>query len=211
MFRQFNRKPVDGIDMLTRRERTRLWYREQPVPAETISPLDALAQGKPVSAVHITRPEAAPRSIGTDRLVRESVSLKENLRKALGEAGDGAKQAPAPQAGAALTTWRDAPTHCPVLLLSATALLDARNPGPILGPGTRYRILSLHDGIAALEVTALDGQVGAGFCNAVDLTCVEPNLAHLRRESGAKGRQTARLSLNRLSQRISGVTAALVG
>jgi hypothetical protein len=71
--------------------------------------------------------------------------------------------------------------------------------------------MTLNDGVAALEVAALDGQVGAGYCNSIDLTCVEPNIANLRREGGANVRQTARLSLNRISQRLSGVTAALVG
>jgi hypothetical protein len=199
MFKQENRTPIDGIDTLQRRERTRLWYRQQPEPVEEVSPLEALAQHRAISA-----------AIGTDRLVRESVSLRANLQRAVGETAGGAEP-PAERATAPLTSWRDAPTHCPVLLLSASSLLDARNPGPILGPGARYRILSLNDGIAALEVAALDGQVGAGFCNAVDLTCVEPNIAHLRREGGSRGRQTARLNLNRLSQRLAGVTAALVG
>jgi hypothetical protein len=158
------------------------------------------------------QPERAALPVGTDRLVRESISLSSNLQKALEQVVELSNEAPSThQNKDALTDWRDAPKHCPVLLLSATALLDARNPGPILGPGKRYRILTINDGVAALEVAALDGHVGAGYCNAIDLTCVEPNIANLRRESGANVRQTARLSLNRISQRISGVTAALVG
>ena len=199
MFKQENRTPIDGTDTLQRRERTRLWYRQQSEPPKDISPLEAIAKHR-----------AIPAAIGTDRLVRESVSLRANLRRAVGETADGA-ELPAERATAPLTSWRDAPKHCPVLLLSTSSLLDARNPGPILGPGARYRILSLNNGIAALEVAALDGQVGIGFCNAVDLTCVEPNIAHLRREGGSRGRQTARLNLNRISQRLAGVTAALVG
>lgn len=210
MYGQANREPIDGIDTLKRRERTRLWYRQKPTPVETISPLEALAHGRPVSAVRIVRSVLAPVPAGTDRLVRESVTLSANLQKALERADE--PEAPlARQDSDALTDWRDAPMHCPVLLLSASPLLDARNPGPILGPGTRFRILTVNDGVAALEVAALDGQTGAGYCNAIDLACVEPNIAYLRRESGANVRQTARLSLNRLSQRISGVTAALVG
>lgn len=199
MFKQENRTPIDGTDTLQRRERTRLWYRQQSEPPKDISPLEAIAKHR-----------AIPAAIGTDRLVRESVSLRANLQRAVGETADGA-EVPAERVTTPLTSWRHAPTHCPVLLLSASSLLDARNPGPILGPGARYRILSLNDGIAALEVAALDGHIGAGFCNAVDLTCVEPNIAHLRREGGSRGRQTARLNLNRLSQRLAGVTAALVG
>jgi hypothetical protein len=211
MFTKTNREPIDGIDTLKRRERTRLWYRQQPKPVETASPLEVLANGKPVSAVRIVKAELAPAPVGTDRLVRESVSLSANLQKALEQVGEESGAPSSPQDKDALTAWRDAPMHCPVLLLSASPLLDARNPGPILGPGTRYRIMTLNDGVAALEVAALDGQVGAGYCNSIDLTCVEPNIANLRREGGANVRQTARLSLNRISQRLSGVTAALVG
>lgn len=208
MYRQTSHEPIDGIDTLRRRERTRLWYRREPSPT---SVLDETAGNESVSADEVDASMTGRRSLGTDRLVRESVSLSANLKKALEVATEEPKTTSADRGTEALTSWRDAPTHCPVLLLSASPLLDARNPGPILGPGKRYRVLSVHDGVAALEVAAVDGQVGAGYCNAVDLTCFEPNIANLRREGGARGRQTARLSLNRLSQRISGVTAALVG
>lgn len=206
-----NREPIDGVDTLRRRVRTRLWYRRREDAEETISPLEALAQSGTAPAIRLIKRDSAPRSLGTDRLVRESASLEANLRKAVGATADGVEKPAAQPDSPALTDWRDAPSHCPVLLLSASALLDARNPGPILGPGARYRILSLADGVAALEVAALDGHVGAGYCNAVDLTCVEPNIANLRREGGGIGRGTARLSLNRISQRLAGVTAALVG
>lgn len=211
IFKVSNREPIDGVDLLRKRARTRLWYRQRAEPVETISALETLAQGGAVSAVRIIKGDPAPRSLGTDRLVRDSASLKANLRKAVGETADGIEQPSANPSAPALTDWRDAPSHCPVLLLSASTLLDARNPGPILGPGARYRIMSLKDGVAALEVASLDGHVGAGFCNSVDLTCVEPNIANLRREGGGIGRGTARLSLNRISQRLAGVTAALVG
>ena len=210
MFMQVNREAIDGIDTLKRRERTRLWYRQLPKPLETITALEAL-KAKWEADNPTDEAEVTPVPAGTDRLVRESVSLSANLQKAL-ERADEEPASSLPQlAKEALTAWRDAPTHCPVLLLSASPLLDARNPGPILGPGTRYRILTINDGVAALEVTALDGHIGAGYCNSVDLNCVEPNIANLRRESGGNGRQTGRLNLNRISQRISGVTAALVG
>src|SRR5688500_2323226 len=67
MFRQSRREPIDGIDTLRRRERTRLWYRQPLEPVVEISPLEAVAQANPVSAVRIV----ASQPVGTDRLVRE--------------------------------------------------------------------------------------------------------------------------------------------
>lgn len=211
MDRQTRAELIDGIDTLRRRDRSRLWYRQHPQPVKTLPTLDAVTLGRPASADRISRSDLVPTSLGTDRLTLESVSRSANLQKALDEA-DAVIEKPQVQSGAdALTAWRDAPTHCPVLLLSASPILDARNPGPILGPGARYRVHALNDGVATLEVAALDGQVGIGYCNAIDLTCFVPDIAHLRREGGANVRQTARLNLNRISQRLSGVTAALIG
>lgn len=110
-----------------------------------------------------------------------------------------------------MTEWRDAPRHCPILLLSANQILDARIPGPMLGPGTRYRIVSIDDGVVRLQVEALDGQVGLGYCNAVDLMCYEPDIMYMRREKRTGKRATARLGLTKLSQCLSGVTGPLSG
>jgi hypothetical protein len=111
----------------------------------------------------------------------------------------------------ALTDWRDAPRHCPILLLSANQILDARVPGPLLGPGTRYRIVTVADCVVCLEFVALDGQIGLGYCNAVDLMCYEPDIMYLRGEKRSGRRYTARLNLSRISHRISGVTGSLIG
>ena len=110
----------------------------------------------------------------------------------------------------ALTEWRDAPRHCPILLLSANQILDARVPGPLLGPGTKYRIVSVGDGVVCLQVDALDGQIGLGYCNAVDMLCYEPDIMYLRGEKRSGRRHTARLNLGRISQRIAGVTGSLI-
>ena len=204
--------PVDGVDVLLKRDRTRLWYRAKTPLDSTMSPIEALSQGKPVSAVRIVRAEPAPVR-HTDRLVRESVARPRITAElaALLEEQSAVIEAEADfDESMALTEWRDAPSHCPVLLLSASPILDARNPGPILGPGTQYRILSVTDGVVALKVAAIDGQIGVGYCNSVDLICFEPDIAYYRRERQTGKLGTARLGLKGLSQRISGVTGSLV-
>lgn len=204
--------PVDGVDVLLKRDRTRLWYRAKSPIELSMSPVEALSQGKPVTAVRIVRAEPGP-AHHTDRLVRESVArprITAELAALLDEHSAAIEIEAGFDESQALTEWRDAPTHCPVLLLSASPILDARNPGPILGPGTQYRILAVTDGVVALKVAAIDGHVGVGYCNSVDLICFEPDIVYFRRERQTGKLGTAKLGLNRLSQRISGVTGSLV-
>jgi hypothetical protein len=73
--------------------------------------------------------------------------------------------------------WQTVPDSAPSLLLSATDLLDARDPGPVLSPGARYRVASVQNGVVGLHVAALDGTIGLGFCAAVDLICIDPRFA----------------------------------
>lgn len=195
-------EPIDGVEELHKRDRTRLWYRAQPICEE---PSD------PVPVIRVIRSEPiAPHQ--TDRLVRETVlrpRTTAELAQILEEAESAVTADPVADETQALTDWRDAPAQCPVLLLSATSLLDARNPGPILGPGTSYRILAVSDGVVTLKVAALDGQMAVGFCNAVDLICIEPNIINLRRERQTGKLGTARLGLSKLTQRIAGGTGSL--
>lgn len=203
--------PIDGVDELHKRERTRLWYRAQPVTELLVDPVQALVAGKPVTAVRVIKAEpASPRH--TDRLVRETVSRPRataDLVRILDEASLQPEATEEFDEAHALTEWRDAPAQCPVLLLSATSLLDARNPGPILGPGTSYRILTVSDGVVMLKVATLDGHQSIGYCNAVDLICIEPEIVNLRRERQTGKLGTARLNLSKLTQRITGATGSL--
>jgi hypothetical protein len=73
--------------------------------------------------------------------------------------------------------WRIVPDSAPSLLLSATDLLDARDPGPVLSPGARYRVASVQNGVVGLHVAAHDGEVGLGYCAAVDLICIDPRFS----------------------------------
>ena len=76
--------------------------------------------------------------------------------------------------------WRTVPSSAPSLLLSATDLLDACNPGPVLRPGARYRIAGVQNGIVGLYVTEPDGASGLGFCAAVDLICIDARFNRYR-------------------------------
>src|SRR5262249_10987593 len=73
--------------------------------------------------------------------------------------------------------WRTVPAGAPSLLLSATDLLDARSPGPVLRPGARYRVAGVQNGVVGLYVSDPDGDSGLGFCAAVDLICIDTRFA----------------------------------
>ena len=201
MFQRGNATLPDHGDRLARREGTRLWYRVEPgTQHEDHLVWEGHGREAPAAAAEETPPRTR-----TGQL-RSMEALQATLEQA---------ETPAPARQnvediRTLTDWRDSPRHCPVLLLSSTTLLDARQPGPLLGPGTKYRIVTVNDGVVCLQVEALDGQIGLGYCNAVDLMCYEPEIMYLRPEKRTR-RQTARLSLSRLSHRITGGTGSLGG
>src|SRR4051794_30448705 len=206
-------REIDGVHLLVRRERTRLWYRLSQDDEQIVSPVDAVAQERPASARRVINTKR-PIGPGTDRLIREVVQPSRALAD-LQQIFDASEAPPvlADDSGsaAALTDWRTTPTHSPVLLLSASAILDARNPGPILGPGTRYRIMDVINGVVSLQIAKLDNQVSAGFCNIGDFMSVDPDIAYYRRTRQTGRLGTARLGLNKISQRLSGVTASIAG
>ena len=201
MFQRRNVTLSDHDDRLARREGTRLWYRVEP---------DSRHEGHLVWEGHRREAPAATAEEAPPRTRTGQLRSMEALQASLEQA-----ETPPPTRQhideiRTLTNWRDSPRHCPVLLLSSTTLLDARQPGPLLGPGTRYRIVTVNDGVVCLQVQALDGQIGLGYCNAVDLMCYEPEIMYLRPDKRSR-RQTARLGLSRLSQRITGGTGSLSG
>ena len=201
MFQRRNATLPDHGDRLARREGTRLWYRVEP-GSQHEDRLVWEGHGRDTPA---TAAEGAPPRTRTGQL-RSMDALQATLEQA--ETPEPSRQDV--EEIHTLTDWRDSPRHCPVLLLSATTLLDARQPGPLLGPGPTYRIVTVNDGVVCLQVQALDGQVGLGYCNAVDLMCYEPEIMYMRPEKRTR-RQTARLGLSRLSQRITGGTGSLIG
>lgn len=188
---------------LPKREHTRLWYRTEITRPDQ----DVLISEQPGSPAPTSDPiDNGGRLRERTGPLRSIAALQSVLDQVEAEASTPRQAEPIE----ALTDWRDAPRHCPILLLSANPILDARVPGPLLGPGTKYRIVSIADGVVCLQVDALDGQVGLGYCNAVDLLCYEPDIMYLRGEKRSGRRHTARLGLGRISQRIAGVTGSLI-
>jgi hypothetical protein len=178
---------------IARRERSRLWYRMD--PRERAAHLQAGRQ-LGVAANHETR------QAGTNSL-RALKAIQKELDQVDHEAQTKLLTSDQKSNIKALTEWRDAPRHCPVVLLCATAELDARLPGPILGPGTRYRIVAQTDGVVMVEVESLDGQFAIGHCKAVDLMSYEPDIMYLREDKRGR-RGTTRLGIGKISQRIAG-------
>lgn len=226
---------IDGVHGLRRRPHTRLWFRALP-PVEIVPDhLRAAIQLDPhltvtapdlVESTRIRAVHAEPNS-QTDLLVGErpaedtsdavvseqpSLSTEERQTRMLRRLGSHLSIAPiaaepaADQVREPLTDWRLVPRNAPTLLLSATELLDGRQPGPILGPGKRYRVFSAAEGVVGLEVMQHDGEIAAGYCNAVDLLCIEPTFANL---AGAGRGAGTRQRFRQITKGLNQVTTSL--
>lgn len=229
---------IDGVHGLRRRARTRLWYRALPPVETIADHLRVAIEHAPhlavtapdlVDAVRVHAiyggsndftdllvGEWPSEEIDTDSVVAEQPALSTEERQSrmlrrLGSHHDIApvaaeqtiEEMPAP-----LTDWRRAPRNAPTLLLAASALLDGRRPGPILSPGSQYRVLFAEDGIVGLEVKDVDGNSAVGYCNAVDLTCIEPMVVNL---SNGRAKSTTKQRLQRIGKGFSQVTGSLGG
>jgi len=220
---------TDGIRGLRRRERTRLWFRTLPA-VETIPDhlrrAIELAPHPTVTAPDLVESDQTHAvSAGTDLLVGEwliaeqgdavldvqpaltTTERQDRIRRRLGTQLDAPliDPEPTPARPEPLTDWRMVPRNGPRFVLSATEVLDGRRPGPRFGPGCRYRVFSAAEGIAGLEVMQADGAIAAGYCNAVDLICVEPMLVNL---AGGGRKFTTK---QRFRQGLSQVTNSLSG
>jgi hypothetical protein len=112
---------------------------------------------------------------------------------------------------AAGAPWRVAPDSAPSLMLSSSRLLDARHPGPILGPGARYRVVEVHDGVVGIDVMLADGAAARGYGNAIDMRSLDSRFSAT---GGTRGRGTstlARAGLSRVTQSLASVTGQLRG
>jgi hypothetical protein len=231
---------IDGVHLLRRRRRTRLWFRALPPLEEEIpehlrlaiehAPHLAVTAPDLVEAVKIhpvaVRTEAAQTDLlidllpdvqaTTDLLIDQgpAISPAERQTRMLRRLGQSPHLhiAPVPEESARfempepLTDWRTVPTHAPTLLLSSSKLLDGRRPGPILGPGRKYRIFLAAEGVVGMEVIDVDGTTAPGFCNAVDLLCIEPMVVTL---AGGSKKEITKQRLQRLSKGINQVTGSL--
>ncbi|MCC6790736.1 MAG: hypothetical protein IT336_03570 [Thermomicrobiales bacterium] len=226
---------IDGVHGLRRRARTRLWYRALP-PVESIAdhlrvaiehaPHLAVTAPDLVDAVRV-HPihndftdllvgEWPSEEIDGDSVIAEqpALSTEERQTRMLRRLGSQHDIAPVPADPVVgdlpepMTDWRIVPRNAPTLLLASSALLDGRRPGPILAPGAKYRVLSAEDGVVGLEVMDGEGNSAAGYCNAVDLTCIEPMVVSL---ANGRAKTTTKQRLSRIGRGFSNVTGSLSG
>jgi len=205
--------PRDGFVRLRRRDESRLWFRrsDPTAPVEMRLPAPAPAPAPALPAKSAENP-------GTDKLVSEMVRVVQAGRSSLidvidAAAGHGPTDLAStvaatpmdarpttpmmsPPAASEATTssekieWRAVQAGAPVLLLSAGPVLESSRPGPILGPGMRYRITGMTGSVVAMEVMHANGDRRSGYANAVDLRCIEPKIhtGGLQTERGLTGR-----------------------
>lgn len=228
---------VDGIHGLRRRERTRLWYRMLPPVDLIPEHLRAAIQNAPhlsvtapdlyevarVQAIQDSSIEFEDTFLGEWPADLPNVSIHDDfelssserqtrLLRRLGSQFDPSAmtaelESPEEQTQAPLTVWRIVTRNAPTLLLASTSMLDGRQPGPILGPGSEYRVLSAVDGIVGLEVRDETGVSATGYCNAVDLICIEPMVVNL---ATAGWKKSTKQRLSRVTKGLSNVTGTLM-
>ena len=226
---------MDGAPVLRKRQHTRLWYRAIPGPAAvTARPAanqsvdiagddDIFADeaawaeilAEPLAIAPPSAPVAAPAVVSVPAPVESGRHVKR-----LGRIDAAAQQtavlpsavlAPATPAPI-LDDWRTVPDAAPSLLLSATELLDARNPGPVLRPGARYRVASVQNGVVGLQVAEFDGEIGLGYCAAVDLICIDPRFSgHKSGRSFGGSSPSFKSKVQRLTGGLSEAATSLLG
>lgn len=201
----------DGFVRLRRRDESRLWFR-------MADPTAPVQMRPPAPAQASTPPAKSTENPGTDKLVSEMVRIVRVGRPSLADLIDAspgqgpvaaeptvertvAQTMPAPPPPASPASqnaagsdgkieWRSVQAGAPVLLLSAGPVLESSKPGPILGPGMRYRILGMTGSVVELEVMHANGDTRCGFANAGDLRCIEPKIdtGEFQTEKGLTGR-----------------------
>ena len=223
-------EPHDGFVLLRRRGSSRLWFRmfdgsasPQVRPAPT--------QGAPAKVTeHPGTDELVSEMVRVVRstgLLRASIADGLPLTVPAGSADSSAADSSAAVAamavdavvvdiptaaptaatpGGAITEqveWRTVQAGAPVFLLSAGPVLESSKPGPILGPGMRYRVTSVAGSVVGMEVMHANGDTRSGYVNAVDLRCIEPKIVtgQLASERGLTGR----LRLTRLASTTFGL------
>ena len=222
---------IDGIHGLRRRERTRLWYRSfqesdfqftaQQVQAEQaideiVESADATEDDYSQDAIDAFLSEWVADAEAVRTETPAAISGEERQERILRRLGEFhqikpvAVDEPIPAKRSieriAITGWRNVPRNAPMLMLSNSSMLDSKTAGPILGPGSRYRVLSAEDGIVELQIDTPEGDLETGFCNAVDMTCIDPMIVHL-----AGGRKiSTKQRLSKIGRGISHVTGSLM-
>jgi hypothetical protein len=165
--------PIDGVHELRQRQTSRLWYRSV-TTAPRPTPIRRPARVSLVDEPEFNAPKPEP--------VEDSLAEIAKLAIAAGrrvEAQPEPSSTPAPALEPEMTgqrdveaaDWQIVPNECPTLMLSASPTLGGRISEAQLSPGTRYRVSSVANGVAQVDVSAGGGRVIQGYCNTVDLAC----------------------------------------
>lgn len=220
---------MDGVHVLRKRKNSRLWYRQMPVqPQRTIKPAGSTAD----TDEDLSNDEAWEQLFAelSDEALAESpvtelVVPLADVDVLISPTATVEVEAPTPTPPAPVNAklsaqpttsesddWRIVPNAAPSILLSATEVLDARNPGPVLHPGVRYRITGVQNGIVGLDVidpTGEEGDSGLGFCSTVDLICIDRRFAGYQSGRGFDPANPFRSRVTRLTGSLARGTNSL--
>lgn len=196
-------EPIDGVHELHQRRLTRLWYRS--LPPQSIKPawevrmrsVDLLVSAPEAAPIDDQLAEIAQIALAAGR--RQQASSESAL---LALHAPETPPAPLDEAG----FWSVAPANCPALMLSVSPALTGQFAAENLSPGSQYRIVSVSNGVALVEVLGSDGAVVGGYCNTVDLACINSAFAGHRSGSGNGARAASgKFRLAHLSQAFGGL------
>ncbi len=159
-------EPIDGVHELRQRSESRLWYRVIQPESVPLTRSVRPAQAPPVAPPAV----AAPPLPIADQLAEIA-----RIAIAAGKRAGAQIDRPEPKADSIDTAdWVIVPASCPALMLSASPTLGGQIAEAHLAPGVRFRVASIANGIAEIEVLQSNGAV-RGYCNTVDLACADPN------------------------------------
>jgi hypothetical protein len=98
------------------------------------------------------------------------------------------------------------PENCPALMLSASPTLGGLVADAHLAPGVRFRVASIANGVAEIEVLHPGGDIVRGYCNTVDLACADPNRLSARPTAGRLRKpMMGKFKIGNLAQTFSGL------
>ena len=187
-------EPIDGIHELRQRSESRLWYR--------------LIQPDNVPLIPVARPAQRTYAVVTAPVVPIADQLAEIARIAIAagmRAEAQTEQPKPPDEASGAADWVIVPENCPALLLSASPTLGGQVTDAHLAPGVRFRVASIANGVAEIEVLHGGGAIVRGYCNTVDLACADPNRLSARPITGRlRNPITSKFKIGNLAQTFGG-------
>ena len=187
--------PIDGVHELLQRRITTLWYRSIRTEAVPLRPIARSSAQRPVGD-----PEESQSAVSMADQLAEIARFAIAAGKRAEARGEDVSVA-SPAAEGEPPVWRVVPESCPALMLSASSTLGGQIAAAQLAPGIQFRVASLLNGVAEVEVLSGDGETVRGYCNTVDLACAHPDHPSVRPRSGKpRAPKTSRFRISNLSQ-----------